>query len=310
MRGWLRVLLAVGLVAVSIPSHAHTQAVGTTITAVLPSPSGGGQSLGYTLRPAGIFDATLSGVHLGAWEGDRWGVAVDFSMWRQAGARVYPTGGFGAGWGAGTAADTWSAWSAGLGYRLIRSGAFDFALEGRYLHVSIPDDAFTLGVRMALRVGRSRSGPKPAPAAVPTAPPLAIAAPTARSALAQGIIQSALDAMGTPYAWGGSDANGFDCSGLIRYAYGEHGIDLPRRSADQAREGVAVEREVGALLPGDIVAFGSSPDQVTHVGLYLGQGRFIHSAATGVRISLLSQEDPDGRYWWQRWITARRILQP
>lgn len=307
MRDWLRSVLPLGFMAISILPHAHAQAVGATVTVVLPS-SGGAQSLGYTVRPAGVFDATFSAVHVGAWQGDRWGAAVDLSMWRRARARVYPTGGFAAGWSSGATGDGWSSWSAGLGYRLIRSGPFDLAFEGRYLHVSIPEDALTLGVRIALRVGRSRPGPTSAP--VPAVPPLATAAPTAGSALAQGIVQSALDAMGVPYAWGGSSANGFDCSGLIRYAYREHGIELPRRSVDQAREGVAVELAVGALLPGDILAFGSAPGQVTHVGLYLGQGRFIHSATTGVRISLLSQDDPDGRYWWQRWIAARRILPP
>lgn len=313
MRGWFPAVLLGGIAAVSVPHRARAQQVGAAITAVLPSPSGGTQSFGYSIRPAGIFDATFSAVHLGAWEGDRWGAAVDLSMWRQARARLYPTAGFAVGWATGGANDTWSSWSAGLGYRLIRSGAFDLALEGRYLHVSVPDDALTLGVRMGLRVGRNRSNPNPKPATgtmAPAAPPLATAAPSASSALAQGIIQSALDAMGTPYVWGGSDANGFDCSGLIRYAYHEHGIELPRRSSDQAREGIALEREIRDLLPGDILAFGSSPAQVTHVGLYLGQGRFIHSASSGVRISLLSQDDPDGRYWWQRWVAVRRILQP
>ena len=117
--------------------------------------------------------------------------------------------------------------------------------------------------------------------------------------------------MGRPYQWGGTGArgSGFDCSGLIQYAYGRHGISLPRRSVDQAREGREVSKNPARLLPGDVLTFSNTGRGVTHVGLYVGDGRFIHSATRGVQLSTLSADDPYGRWWYNRWIGVRRIVQ-
>jgi cell wall-associated NlpC family hydrolase len=124
------------------------------------------------------------------------------------------------------------------------------------------------------------------------------------------VIASAVDAMGRPYEYGGTGENGegFDCSGLIQYSYGKHGISLPRRSTEQAREGRKVERALQKLKPGDLLTFSNRGGRVTHVGLYMGAGRFIHSATRGVQVSNLSAEDPYGRWWYQRWVGVRRIL--
>lgn len=305
--GVMPLLLALGVAAAS---RSEAQGIALTVAALLPAPVVQDLSVGYLLVPAGALDATVSGRYLNGWGGERWGVGIDLALWRRARAHLYPTGGFAAGFTTGGAEPAWAAWTVGLGYRLVRAGGFDLALEGRYLHISRPDDALSLGVRMALRFGGG--APHPSPAATegsPDTPALALALPTGGSPLAQGIIQTALDAMGTPYVWGGTDANGFDCSGLIQYAYRRHGIELPRRSSDQAQGGVEVEKKLDALMPGDLLAFGGSPSGVTHVGLYLGDGRFIHSGSAGVQISVLSPDDQAGRYWWQRWVGARRILQ-
>ena len=121
---------------------------------------------------------------------------------------------------------------------------------------------------------------------------------------------TAKDAMGRPYEWGGTGTNGggFDCSGLIQHAYGKHGVPLPRTSRDQAREGRAIPRERGSLRPGDLLTFSNTGGPVTHVGLYIGDGRFIHSASQGVQVSVLSGDDPYGRWWYKRWVGARRIV--
>lgn len=126
---------------------------------------------------------------------------------------------------------------------------------------------------------------------------------------AAGVVETALAAIGAPYRWGGSAENGFDCSGLIQYAYAQYGVSLPRTSREQATRGDPVSHELVALVPGDILVFSATPGgSVSHVGLYAGEGLFIHSASDGVRLSALSLDDPDGRYWVPRWVGARRLL--
>jgi cell wall-associated NlpC family hydrolase len=119
------------------------------------------------------------------------------------------------------------------------------------------------------------------------------------------VIEIALGSIGTPYEWGGTNANGFDCSGLIQFAYGEVGIGLPRTSRAQLRAGSPVTAEAAMLLPGDVLGFsGDRPAKASHVGLYLGGDRFIHSSSSGVRISTLRNP-----YWQQRLIAARRMVE-
>ncbi|HYC31399.1 MAG TPA: NlpC/P60 family protein, partial [Gemmatimonadales bacterium] len=66
---------------------------------------------------------------------------------------------------------------------------------------------------------------------------------------------------------------------------------------------------LGKLEPGDLLTFSNRGGPVTHVGMYLGEGKFIHSATRGVQVSVLSGDDPYGRWWYQRWVGARRILE-
>ena len=122
--------------------------------------------------------------------------------------------------------------------------------------------------------------------------------------IAIAVVETAYEAIGTPYQWGGNGANGFDCSGLIRYAYGQFGIELPRISRDQLGAGSPVELRVGALEPGDVLGFSAVVGgEATHVGLYIGDGQFIHSSTSGVRVSDLRQP-----YWQQHFMAARRIV--
>ena len=132
----------------------------------------------------------------------------------------------------------------------------------------------------------------------------AVGSPGVADHITSGVVDIAVEAIGTPYQWGGTTDNGFDCSGLIQYAYARHGIQLPRVSRDQMRTGTAVTPVRERLRQGDVLGFSESrAGRATHVGLYIGDGRFIHSSSGGVRISSL-----DNRYWRQSLVAARRIV--
>lgn len=122
--------------------------------------------------------------------------------------------------------------------------------------------------------------------------------------IALAVVETAFQAIGSPYEWGGTDANGFDCSGLIQYSYGKYGIQLSRISRDQLRQGRPVGLRVESLRPGDILGFSAVVGGVaTHVGLYVGDGQFIHSSSSGVRVSDIREP-----YWQQHFIAARRMV--
>ncbi len=208
----------------------------------------------------------------------------------------------------------WGSWSGGVGYELFPASALAFGAEVRWREMSLDArDGVELSAGLSLRLGGGRNRKANPERAMEDDRPVGSseAAAGTAAALRRAVIASATDAMGRPYRYGGTgeDGAGFDCSGLIQYAYAEHGIELPRTSAEQAKEGRTVDRSLDALAPGDLLTFSSRGGPVTHVGLYLGDGRFIHSATQGVQVSRLSEEDPYGRWWFTRWVGARRIIE-
>ena len=129
------------------------------------------------------------------------------------------------------------------------------------------------------------------------------AAVTSGSATGQDVANFACQFVGYNYAWGGkSPETGFDCSGLVYYVYQQFGYTLNRVAADQATNGVHVD--ASNLQPGDILCFYSSSSYIGHVGIYIGNGYFVHASnsTTGVIISALS-----GSYV-SRGFEARRII--
>lgn len=254
------------------------------------------------------------------------GLSLDLTAFKGGGRGPYLVAGVGAGMGSSSGddfSDTWGSWSVGGGYQLLPASFLSFAAEARWRELSLDSRAgLEMAAGLSIRFG-GRGGRSPPPARAPTAalPPPAPVDPAAdrppppagrdADGLRNAVVATAKEAMGRPYEWGGTGANGagFDCSGLIQHAYGQHGIPLPRVSRDQAKEGRAIGRSRSSLRPGDLLTFSNSGGPVTHVGLYVGDGRFIHSASRGVQVSLLSGDDPYGRWWYKRWVGVRRIVE-
>ncbi len=111
--------------------------------------------------------------------------------------------------------------------------------------------------------------------------------------------------VGVPYQRGGTGFDqGVDCSGFVQITYRESaGILLPRRAAEQAQATLPIETE--ALAPGDLVFFNTLGEPFSHVGIYVGQGRFIHSPRSGAHVRMERLED---RYWRDRFNGARRVI--
>lgn len=130
--------------------------------------------------------------------------------------------------------------------------------------------------------------------------------PAAQPAAANAVLMRAIGLVGTPYRYGGNTPeSGFDCSGLVAYVYRDMlDLKLPRTSRELAQaQGPRIDPM--KLAPADLVFFGSR-GHVTHVGIYVGEGRFVHAPSTGGTVRL---DHLDGHYWRDHYSGARRVLQ-
>lgn len=112
----------------------------------------------------------------------------------------------------------------------------------------------------------------------------------------------ALAMVGAPYRYGGVDPAGFDCSGLVHYSFRKIGIALPRDTRSLRR--VGVEIALDNLAKGDLVFFDQEGKKSSHVGIYLGDGKFVHAPSTGGKVRA---DKIDLMYWRKHFNEARRI---
>ena len=120
------------------------------------------------------------------------------------------------------------------------------------------------------------------------------------SKIAQQLTKSALKFLGVPYVFGGTTASGFDCSGYVQHVFAMLGISVPRTADAQYYAGKKI---VGGMRPGDLVFFQTYEPGPSHVGIYLGNGKFAHASSHGVMVSSLSNS-----YWAARYIGAKRLI--
>ncbi len=119
------------------------------------------------------------------------------------------------------------------------------------------------------------------------------------------LVMASMNFLGVRYVRGGGDAEqGFDCSGFTRYVF-EHslGLVLPRRADEQARQAGLLNVAKNELKPGDLVFFNTMRRAFSHVGIYIGEGKFIHAPRSGAEVRI---EDMRQAYWTQRFNGARR----
>ena len=140
-------------------------------------------------------------------------------------------------------------------------------------------------------------------AACASAPVGRVDAPVGRVDASGAAANQALKMVGKPYRFGGSTpAKGFDCSGLVQYSFRQAGVALPRDTEQQRRASASIQ--VSSLRRGDLVFFNEGWRRNSHVGIYLGSGKFVHAPSSGGHVRTESLDSP---YWKKHLSDARRV---
>lgn len=169
---------------------------------------------------------------------------------------------------------------------------------------SVMRHALAVAVLAALAGGCATTGgvPQPFPTPGGTAPSTGRTDPGVGSADGYAISSTALALRGAPYRHGGADPAGFDCSGLVQYVFGRHGLAVPRETRQQFEMGTPVRDT--RIEPGDLVFFSTVAPGASHVGIAIGGDQFVHAPSSNgvVRIERLGSS-----YWARRFVGARRL---
>ena len=225
-----------------------------------------------------------------------------------------------------TFTDAIRTWSYGGGLQLSLGRLLSINGEVRSRHLAAPataaDSQFVRGVEYRVGIGfhfgggRSRSSvfsrrtadvppraPRPARTSRTTWP----VSTTSASGAARRVVPTAEQYIGVPYRYGGtSPRGGFDCSGFVQYVYGIQGVELPRTSRQMSGVGNAVEPSTRSLAVGDLMLF-SQGGRISHVAIYAGNGRFIHSSSSGKGVRYDDLGTTRGRWFASHLVAARRV---
>ena len=160
------------------------------------------------------------------------------------------------------------------------------------------DGAMLLAANVARLIAASAPPPT---AALPVSPSTAwnVSAHAFRDSILVSVVRTAV---GTRYARGGqSIEQGFDCSGLVRYVMAALEIEVPRTAARQAASGIALGTDTARLLPGDLLTFGRGTRGISHIGIYVGNGRYVHASSVAGRVieSALARNRPRRGTTWR-----------
>jgi len=148
--------------------------------------------------------------------------------------------------------------------------------------------------------GNLKPQPFPLPAGSPAPAPTVVPPPPTEPR--QTLIATALSFRGTPYRNGGSDPNGFDCSGFTQWVFARHGVALPREVEEQFKAGRKIKQD--DLKPGDLVFFHTVSRGASHVGIFVAGDQFVHAPSSK---GVVRVESINSSYWSQRFLGGRRL---
>ena len=123
------------------------------------------------------------------------------------------------------------------------------------------------------------------------------------------VVRTAHRYEGVRYSYGGATpTRGFDCSGFVQYVFARHGLDLPRTARQMSQLGEPLPLDLDELREGDLLFFADNGTRIDHVAIYLGDGRIIHSTASGGGVRVETLSSPRGEWFERRWVAARRVV--
>ncbi|MEO8911170.1 MAG: C40 family peptidase [Gemmatimonadaceae bacterium] len=217
-------------------------------------------------------------------------------------------------------------WSYGGGLQLALGRLLSVNGEARSRHLATPatpaDSQFVRGIEYRVGIGfhfgggrqrfstySRRSSANPSTGSRPERPSRVSwpVSTTSASGAARRVVPAAERYIGVPYRYGGtSPQSGFDCSGFVQYVYAQQGVNLPRTSRQMAGTGVEIEPSTRSLTVGDLMFF-QQGGRISHVAIYAGNHRFIHSSSSGHGVRYDDLDSSRGRWFADHMVAARRV---